>query len=36
MGEKRNTYRIFGGNARRKETIRRTKTYVGGIYKIRS
>jgi hypothetical protein len=29
MGEKKNAYR-FGGKARRKETIKKTKTYVGG------
>jgi hypothetical protein len=26
MGEKRNAYRIIGGEARRKETTRKTKT----------
>jgi hypothetical protein len=31
IGEKRKAYRI-GGEARRKETARKTKTYVGGKY----
>jgi hypothetical protein len=26
MGEKRNAYRVFGGDARRKETAKKTKT----------
>jgi hypothetical protein len=32
MEAKRNAYRIFGGKARRKETTRKTKTYLGGQY----
>jgi hypothetical protein len=32
MGGKRNAYRILVGKARRKETIRKTKTQVGGQY----
>jgi hypothetical protein len=32
MGEARNAYRDICGKARRKETTRKTKTYMGGQY----
>jgi hypothetical protein len=32
MWEKQNAYRILVGKARRKETTRKTKIYVGGQY----
>jgi hypothetical protein len=30
MGEKRNAYRVWGGNLNKKKTARKTRTCVGG------